>query len=292
MHWSLRDPKHPKKAALSTEFIFSAAVEEYIVSVSTKRHMLERQAHSHNHYSAAGSTLASLHYEEIESKETQIKSYLDSYMTTNQILSTLYNDNRESIIKLRDIYNKKRKLRDKFLDGKTPVQALISVVPDNRFSFILDEKEESYKFILECLAKVYAQVDLLLPNYILTDKDMALMNTITTHIEKNILTRVRPILTNEVLHTIYSGNPAAVKKDITKYKTHIKSQWKDFFRSFNKIVYAKTKEEKDEAVNSFKVEYSSETWQEVMDYIDSEWLNNSITQRFLHCYLLNIKHFG
>ncbi|EED15314.1 hypothetical protein TSTA_047600 [Talaromyces stipitatus ATCC 10500] len=83
----------------------------------------------HDHYSAAGLTLASLRHEEIESKETQVKSYLDSYMSTNQILPILYKDNPESIIKPRDIYNKKRKLRDDFPDGKTPVQALISVVP-------------------------------------------------------------------------------------------------------------------------------------------------------------------
>ncbi|EED11778.1 conserved hypothetical protein [Talaromyces stipitatus ATCC 10500] len=247
----------------------------------------------HNHHSATGSTLASLRHEEIESKETQIKSYLDSKMSTNQILSTLYKENPESIIKPRDIYNKKRKLRDDFLDSKTPVQALISVIPDNGdwiinygtsdtntllaifyihktslemlrqnsnilfmdytyktnqykmplldivsctacnkmfyagFGFMLDEKEESYKFILECLAKVYAQANLPLPNCILTDKDMALMNTIPTvfpmadniiclwHIEKNILTHVHPILTNKVLHTIYFGDPAATKKDVT-----------------------------------------------------------------------------
>ncbi|EED16653.1 conserved hypothetical protein [Talaromyces stipitatus ATCC 10500] len=324
----------------------------------------------HNYHLATGSTLALLRHEEIESKETQIKSYLDLKMSTNQILSTLYKDNPESIIKPRDIYNKKRKLRDDFLDGKTPVQALISVVPDNGdwiinygtsdtnillaifymhktslemlcqnpnvlfmdctyktnqykiplldivgctacnktfyagFSFMLDEKEESYKFILECLAEVYAQANLPLPICILTDKDMALMNAIPTvfpmsnniiclwHIEKNILTHVRPILTNEVLHIIYSGDPAAAKKDVTQYKTHIESKWRNFFGSFNKIVYAKTKEEKDEAVNAFKAEYSSDIWQEVMDYINSEWLNDDITQRFLHCHLLDVKHFG
>ncbi|EED21900.1 hypothetical protein TSTA_091410, partial [Talaromyces stipitatus ATCC 10500] len=170
---------------------------------------LDRTDPRHDYYSAARSTLASLRHEGIESKETQIKSYLDSYMSINQILSTLYKDNLKLIAKPRDIYNKKKKSRDDFLNSKTPVQALISVVLDDGFGFISDEKEGSYKFILECLVKVYAQADLPLPNCILTNKDMALMNAIPTvfpmannticlwHIEKNILTRARPILTNE-----------------------------------------------------------------------------------------------
>jgi hypothetical protein len=46
MHWSPKDPNKPKKVALFTAFTFSAAAEEYIVSVSMKGHVLERQAHS------------------------------------------------------------------------------------------------------------------------------------------------------------------------------------------------------------------------------------------------------
>ena len=48
------------------------------------------------------------------------------------------------------------------------------------FGFISNEKEESYKFILEFLAEVCAQADLLLLNCILNDKDMGLMDAIHT----------------------------------------------------------------------------------------------------------------
>lgn len=43
-----------------------------------------------------------------------------------------------------------------------------------------------------------------------------------------------------------------------------------FFGSFSMIVYSNTEEEMDEAVDSFKAEYSSETDQEVKDCISPD----------------------
>jgi hypothetical protein len=76
------------------------------------------------------------------------------------------------------------------------------------FAFISDEKEGTYQTALECLAEAYNGLNLQYPRTILTDKEHALINAINTvfpgaktvsciwHIEKNLLKKARPLLSD------------------------------------------------------------------------------------------------
>lgn len=47
----------------------------------------------------------------------------------------------------------------------------------------------------------------------------------------------------------------------------------------------------DEAVDSFKAEYSSETDQEVKDCISPDWPNDGLAHQLLQCNLSDVKKF-
>lgn len=78
------------------------------------------------------------------------------------------------------------------------------------FAFIKDEKDDSYKVVLNCLTKAYDSLGLEYPHTILTDKEQALMDAIDTvfpntkgmlciwHINMCILKKARPILSDQI----------------------------------------------------------------------------------------------
>lgn len=172
------------------------------------------------------------------------------------------------------------------------------------FGFISNEKEESYNFLLQCLIDILDKEKINHPQTILTDKEKGLMNAIEQyfpfasnviciwHIHQNILTKAHPILAIEIMQTVYSNDVAEARKENDQYKQHIDQKWKKFQNTFNMIVFAKTEDEKDDAVASFKTEYSDEVWQPVLQYIDDEWLNDNTTRHFLLCYMQDCTHFG
>jgi hypothetical protein len=57
-------------------------------------------------------------------------------------------------------------------------------------------------------------------------------------------------------------------------------------------VNARTTREKDNEWAAFKAAYANETFQEVVEYIESEWLNQVTARKFLHCYTNEYLHFG
>jgi len=172
------------------------------------------------------------------------------------------------------------------------------------FGFIANEKEESYEFLLGCLLALMEKTGIRHPMTILTDKELNLMRAIQKvfplarnvicvwHSHQNILTKVRPIMASEVLHSVFGNDTAEARKKNAEYKEHIDKMWRNFQKTFSKIVHAKTEEEKDDAMAAFKVEYSDEIWQPALQYIDDEWLNDDTAQYFLFCYLQDCMHFG
>lgn len=77
---------------------------------------------------------------------------------------------------------------------------------------------------------------------------------------------------------------------IARNTEHIDKMWRHFQKTFNIIVHAETKEEKNDAAAAFKAEYSDEIWQPALQYIDDKWLNNDTAQYFL--YSQDCMHFG
>jgi hypothetical protein len=63
-------------------------------------------------------------------KSSQIENQLQQGVSTRQIMRGLHQTG-ESSLKAQDIYNLRKDLRNKFLEGKTPIQALISQLPEN-----------------------------------------------------------------------------------------------------------------------------------------------------------------
>jgi transposase-like protein len=89
----------------------------------------------------------------------------------------------------------------------------VSIAPTGQtcyiaFAFIRDEKQSIYEAVLKCLAEAYNRLNLQYPQTILTDKELALINSINTvfpraqtiiciwHIQMNLLTKARPLLSD------------------------------------------------------------------------------------------------
>ncbi|KAJ6126055.1 hypothetical protein N7471_010548 [Penicillium samsonianum] len=105
------------------------------------------------------------------------------------------------------------------------------------FAFMRDEHEDTYEVVLSCLAEAYeaARIDPPYPCTILTDKERALYNAITTifpttkhmiclwHINMNIMKVARPLLAEQVLQARFDPSapnrrrtPAQAKEDRQK----------------------------------------------------------------------------
>jgi MULE transposase domain len=76
------------------------------------------------------STHPTLRHQGLSAKSSQIENQLQQGASTRQIMRGLHQTG-ESGLKAQDIYNLRKNLRKKFLKGKTPIQALISQLPEN-----------------------------------------------------------------------------------------------------------------------------------------------------------------
>ena len=329
----------------------------------------------HNHEPSPVSTHPTLRRQELNANSPQIETQLQQGVSTRQIIRGLRHTNDgASGLKPQDIYNLRKDLRRKFLEGRTPIQALITQLPEdgdwifnyevdednairtlfcshrtslenlrlnpyvlfmdctyktNRyrmplldivgstacngtfyvaFAFLSTEKQESYDFVLNNLANVYRQLTLPPPKTILTDKDKALLKSINEifprtdsmlchwHINKNLLTKARPIIRKETARTLAGDNIANQRQllvaNAKEFQNQVEEKWKEMLDFWTKVITAETIEEKDQNWNRFKHEYNSEVFREIVEYLKEEWLEDETARKFLHCYTKFYKHFG
>lgn len=97
---------------------------------------------THNHGPSAPSTHAVHRRLELAQKALTIDHQLIQGYTTRQILTSIREDPR-SILVSQDIYNRRKKLSEEFLAGRTPIQALLIELPKDGewiFKYKLDDK--------------------------------------------------------------------------------------------------------------------------------------------------------
>jgi hypothetical protein len=184
---------------------------------------------------------------------------------------------------------------------KMPLLDIVGVTALNStfyvgFGFIQDEQQASYEFVLNSLHNIYLQLGLSSPRTVLTDKDQALINALSEvfsttdlmiciwHINRNILTKARPILRKELVEILTPNDP--------EFQSHIDDNWKKMLGLWMHIVNAATVPEMRQAWDEFKQQYSSEVYREIIRYIENEWLDDDTARRFLHCYTNSFLHFG
>jgi len=85
---------------------------------------------SHNHGPSPISTHPVLRREEVNTHSEAIKRHLSVGTRTSHILTMLRQSDPANSIKPRDIHNLRARLRTEFLDGRTPIQALLYQIPE------------------------------------------------------------------------------------------------------------------------------------------------------------------
>lgn len=167
------------------------------------------------------------------------------------------------------------------------------------FAFLSNEKEESISFALECLQELYQKEGLTAPKTIFTDKDNASLNAIKRifphtasmlclwHINKAIRKHGRPLILRQVRALVNSGQLTTEEaaSEITK-------RWNKMLQRWIRVVYAESLIETQERWRQFKWQYSEPLFEDFLCYIDSYWLNEETSQRFLHCFTSKYLHLG
>ena len=325
---------------------------------------LEVTNEQHNHGPAPVHTHPTLRHMDLEARAPQIQGQLASGIHPRQIINAAMREDVDSLIP-RDIYNFRQKKHFEFLDGRTPIQALLTSLPDEGnwifnyektadgvvtalfcthktsleilrmnpyilimdctyktnkykmplritatsatffvgFGFIQNEQQPSYDFVLRSLESVYQQIGLLSPQTIMTDKDKALIRAIEDvfpiadsmlciwHVNKNILTKARPLLRKELLETAEEAPDPNDKEAVAEFRRQVDKKWKEMLGLWWKVVDAKTRARMVEAWDDFKDQYNDEIFRPLIAYIEDEWLNEDTQHRFLHCYTDIYLHF-
>lgn len=158
-----------------------------------------------------------------------------------------------------------------------PLVEIVGITPVGKsfliaYAIMLDETRESYEWLLEKLKLLLDPG--VVPNAIVTDKDMALLGAINRvfsesshllcawHIEKNVETYVK--------NKIQDG------KEADKF---IQSKWKP-------VIYSRSEESYDRRI---KMLYHTE-YKNIVGYLKSTWLVHD--QKFVRCYTDRVLHFG
>lgn len=189
-----------------------------------------------------------------------------------------------------------------------------------------NEKQDSYEVILNCLAEVYESLSLEPPRTILTDKEQALMNAIETvfpttknmiclwHINMNIMKKARPILSQQIKQALQeadSTQASSTQVDSSTQDTSSTSRrhrrtkaekekeiqekvdegWKKMLQHWSRVVFATTYEEFKHHWESFKEHYSDPIFQPLVEYIQSEWIDD-YPEQFLHFHTKQYLHLN
>jgi len=93
--------------------------------------VLQIRNNGHNHMPSSTSTHPSHRRAQVNAHIDSIQSQLAIGIRPSHILTSLrQNSSMDISIKARDIYNPRRKPRQEFLDGRSPIQALLIQIPD------------------------------------------------------------------------------------------------------------------------------------------------------------------
>lgn len=315
---------------------------------------------AHNHLPSSASTHPSLRRDELNTHFDSIQRQLSIGTPASHILTSLRQNGAEISLRPRDIHNLRWNMRREFLDGRTPIQALLTQIPEggdwicnwetednnvvtavfcthksalellrryhyvlfmdctyktNRygmpmmdivgvtpinktffvgFGFVKDEKEPSLTFLLRNLRDIYRNLNLPDPRTFLIDKDEALMNSIKAvfpstdfmlclwHVNKNILAKSRSFFRRDVLATRGVNDPAFL--DLVKeMETAFMGRWWA-------VIGAPTVPEMIQTWADFRKEYSS--YNELLSYINDEWMNEDTMKRILHIHTNSYLHLG
>ena len=193
------------------------------------------------------------------------------------------------------------------------------------FAFMKDERQDTYEITLQCLAEAYDSLNLVHPRTILTDKERALINAISVvfpdtrtisciwHIQMNLLKKARPLLSDQVaiarrdnLPLPYGLGfeldqphhpPIQLNRPRTRDETQdelrkiVDNGWKKMLQRFNRVVYADSEDAFAKQWDSFQEAYKDPVFQPIIQYIQSEWLDDC-PEQFLHLYTAHYLHLG
>lgn len=206
-----------------------------------------------------------------------------------------------------------------------PLLDIVSLAPTGQtcfiaFTFVKDEKQGTYETVLECLAEVYRGLNLQYPRTILTDKEHALINAINTvfpetktisciwHISMNLLKKARPLLSDQLAIARRDGislpSELGFELDIStpistpttkqlqdELRKMVDNGWKKMLQRWNQVVYATSEDVLNQRWAEFQDQYKDPIFQPVLQYIQSEWLDDC-PEQFLHLYTSHYLHLG
>jgi hypothetical protein len=154
-------------------------------------------------------------------------------------------------------------------------------------AFISDEREDSYRWVLETLRDILHSRQIPLPTTTFSDDAESLLAALATvmpdtrallcvwHIQKNIEKRLRPTITQHLL--VYLEIEGDVRNEIN-------TRWKSAKELFNQVIFAPTIYDMEALWKSFKKEFKHKVFAEAIQYITDQWMKDGTKQRFLRCY--------
>jgi MULE transposase domain len=124
------DEPHRKRQKTSrrSECPFDAVIDFH---ASTEEWLLRIRDARHNHNPMPQSTLPEYRRKQLCEKEGQVTAQIQSGSSTRRILASLRQEDPDIMIKPQDIRNHRFRKRVEFLDGLTPIQALLIALREN-----------------------------------------------------------------------------------------------------------------------------------------------------------------
>lgn len=135
-------------------------------------------------------------------------------------------------------------------------------------AFVSYERESAYQWVLETLRDLLHTRSIPLPTTVFSDDAKSLLAALTTvlpttisllciwHIQKNIETRLRPMIAQYLL----------LEKD-GDIRDEINSCWSSAKKLYNEVIFAPTIAEMEASWQRFKEEYAHEAFAEAIQYI-------------------------
>jgi histone-lysine N-methyltransferase SETD2 len=162
---------------------------------------------------------------------------------------------------------------------RLPLLEIVGVTSTNltfsvALAYLEGELEDNYIWALSRLKTVLE--DGWVPNIIITDRELALMNAIE---------RVFP--TSKHMLCRWHINRNVLKKSKSSFDT--KEKWDKFMVEWNMLVHSSTEDEYNARLSI--LETDSTCYPEVLAYVKSTWLN-SYKERFVEAWTNNYMHFG
>lgn len=163
-------------------------------------------------------------------------------------------------------------------------------------AFIHNEQQPSYDFALTSLRRVYEQLGLEPPCTILTDKEKALINACKAvfpdaytmiclwHVNKNILSKARPLIRKEPLDSMETLPDRHDKETNAAWNSQADERWKRMLEMWWKVVRAPSYPESEHAWKEFRDQYDDEIFGPLVAYIEKEWLNDDTRKQILYCF--------